>query len=127
MPNNPIQAVHAYMAAINAIDPDAYAACFAEGAELHDPVGAPPLVGPEGARAFMGQFAPLIESIYIRAGKIHVAGESAVFTWALEATGKNGRMAAADGIDVMVFNGEGKLLRLHGYWDAAPFIAALTA
>ena len=115
------------MAAINALDADAFAACFADGAELHDPVGAPPLAGPEGARAFMGRFAPMIASIYIRAGKIHVAGESVAFTWALEATGKNGCTAFADGIDSMVVNGEGKLVSVHGYWDAAPFVAALTA
>jgi steroid delta-isomerase len=127
MSANLIQSVHAYMAAINLLDADAYAACFAPEAELHDPVGAPPLIGPDGARAFMAQFAPLLQAIYIRAGKIYVAGNRAAFPWAMEATGTNGRTAAADGIDIMVFDGEGRIVSLQGYWDAAAFVATLTA
>lgn len=125
--HNPIQAVHTYMAAINALDADAYAACFTDNAEIHEPVGAPPARGRDGARAFMGQFAPLIDRIYIRAGKLHLAGDQVAFTWALEATGKNGRTAFADGIDIMHFSADGRIDRIQGHWDAASFAMALNA
>ncbi len=120
-----IATVHAYAAAVNSLDPAAFAALFAPDSELHDPVGAPPRVGPAGARAFMEQFLPLLRSIHLRAGEIHVNGQQAAFTWALEATGKNGRTAAAHGIDVFEINADGQLTRTCGYWDPAPFVAAL--
>lgn len=120
-----IATVHAYAAAVNALDPEAFASLFTADAELHDPVGAPPRLGPSGARAFMEQFLPLLHSVHLRAGEIHVNGHNAAFTWALEATGKNGSTAAAHGIDVFECNAEGRIARTRGYWDPAPFVSAL--
>jgi len=122
-----ISAVHAYAAAINALNADAFSALFASGSEIHDPVGAPPWIGPEGAHAFLSQFVPLPDSCYLRAGKIEINGDHAAFTWAMEATGKNGRTAAAEGIDVVVFDSAGKIDRSYGYWDPSAFVAVLTA
>jgi len=122
-----LKGVHAYAAAINAMDPEAFAALFAREAEIHDPVGAPPWKGPDGAREFLGQFVPVTETVYLRAGKIEVNGNHAAFTWAVEATGKNGQFAAADGIDVLVFDINGKIVRASGYWNPGPFVAALLA
>jgi len=117
--------IHAYAAAITALNPDAFAACFAENCELHDPVGAPPALGHAGARAFFGAFQPLLKSIHLRAGHVYLNGHEAAFTWTLEATGVNGKTATADGIDTFHFDAHGKILRSNGYWDPAPFVAAL--
>ena len=116
----------AYTAAIGALDADAFAACFAPDSELHDPVGAPPHYGREGARAMLASFQPLVESIHFRPGEIRLHGRSAAFTWVIEAKGKNGRAASAEGIDVIEFDETGKIVRTNGYWDPGPFVAALT-
>jgi hypothetical protein len=45
----------------------------------------------------------------------------------IDATGKGGQSAHAEGIDVFEFDESGKIVRGFAYWDAGPFIAALTA
>ncbi len=119
--------IGAYAAAIGALDPIAFAACFARECELHDPVGAPPHRGLDGARAMLAGFLPLLESIHFRSGEVFLNGRSAAFTWMIEATGKNGRAASAHGIDVVEFDESGKIVRTSGYWDPGPFVGALTA
>jgi hypothetical protein len=111
---DPIQTVHDYAAAINALDADRFASLFAPAAEIHDPVG---------ARRFLSQFTPLLDSGYLRGGKIQVSGNQAAFPWAMEATEKNGRTAAADGIDVVVFAADVRMEKACGYWDPSAFVA----
>lgn len=126
MPNL-YEAVYSYAATINNINPAAFAALFSDTGAVHDPVGSPPWVGPDGAGRFLEQFVPLLKSVHMRPGKIQINGTHVAFSWAMEATAKNGRTAAADGIDVIVYNAEGKIERVYGYWDPAPFLAILTA
>ena len=122
-----LDTIQAYAAAIKALNTEAFAECFATDSKLYDPANAEPFHGPAGAVAFFAQFAPLLESIQITPGQIHLTANHAAFTWRLEATGKSGRTAAADGIDAIVFNESGKIGALHAYWNAGPFVAALTA
>jgi steroid Delta-isomerase len=119
--------IAAYAAAIGSLSADAFAACFAEGCELNEPVGAPPVHGQEGAKAFYNGIAPLISKIEFRPGTIHVGGDRAAFGWTIEAEGKNGKTATAEGIDVMEFDAGGKILRSWAYWDPGPFVGALMA
>jgi steroid delta-isomerase len=119
--------IQAYTRAINTLDADAFAACFAANCELNDPVGAPPARGHEGAKAFFGAFAPLLQSIRIQPGRVFLNGGQAAFTWTIEAAGNNGKSATAEGIDVFEFDESGKITRSYGYWDPKPFVAALTA
>lgn len=121
------QTIHAYTAAINALDAEAFANCFAEECELNDPVGAPPARGREGARAFFNAFAPLLSRMNIRAGRIFLNGDKAAFSWVMEAEGRGGQFATAEGIDVFEFDANGKIARSYGYWNPGPFVAALTA
>jgi ketosteroid isomerase-like protein len=120
------QCIHDYFAAIAALDVDAYAACFTPDCEIHDPVGPQPHQGHEGGKAFLSGFAAITERLNIRAGKIELNGNRAAFSWAAEAVGKNGKFAMADGIDVVEFDDNGKIVRLWGYWNPAPAIATLT-
>lgn len=120
-------AILAFAEAITAMNADAFAACFAPNAEIHDPVGAPPWIGPEGARQFFAQFEPLLESIEFGVRELHVSSNQAAFTWTLTAVGKNGRTVVAEGIDAVAFNDANQFLRLNGYWEPGPFVAELTA
>jgi steroid delta-isomerase len=119
--------VHAYCQAISTLNADAYVACFAADCELNDPVGAPPAHGQAAAREFFNSFLPLLTRIHFRAGHIYVGGQQAAFSWTIEAEGKKGQFATADGIDVFEFNRDGKIVRNHGYWDPGPFVAALAS
>lgn len=121
------QTIHTYAAAITALDTDAFVACFAPNCELNDPVGAPPSYGQDGARAFFTGFLPLLDSIEFRPVTIFAASGSAAYSWVVEATGKAGQSARAEGIDVFEFDADGKILRSFGYWNPGPFVAALTA
>ena len=51
-PEQMIAAVHAYVAAFDAADPEAAVALFAADATVEDPVGTPPRVGHEAIREF---------------------------------------------------------------------------
>jgi ketosteroid isomerase-like protein len=122
-----LDTIHEYAAAINTLNADRFAACFAADSEIYDPADGEPYRGPAGALAFFARFEPLLESIHITPGDIRVNGNHVAFTWRLQATGKTGRTATADGIDALVFNEAGKIKTVHAYWNAGPFVAALTA
>jgi ketosteroid isomerase-like protein len=121
------QTIHAYCRAISTLDADAYVACFAADCELNDPAGAPPAHGQGAAREFFSSFLPLLNKIQFRAGHIYVGGRQAAFSWTIEAEGKKGQLATADGIDVFEFDAEGKIVRNFGYWDPGPFVATLAS
>lgn len=121
------ETIRSYAAAITALDTDAFVSCFSSNCEVADPVGAPPVSGHEGARAFFSGFLPVLSAIEFRAGNVFGGGNRAAFSWVAEATGKNGQIARAEGIDVFEFDESGKILRSYGFWDPGPFVAALTA
>ena len=122
-----LDTVNAYAAAINTMNAIAYVACFAPDSELYDPADGAAFYGHDGALAFFSQFEPLLESIRFTPGQVHLSGNHAAFPWRIEANGKNGRTASAEGIDAAVFNDDGHIVTLRGYWNAGPFVAALTA
>jgi ketosteroid isomerase-like protein len=122
----PQETIAQYAAAINAMSADDFVDCFAESCELHDPVGAPPARGHAGARAFFEGIAGLLATVRFSVNRaIQVNGDQAAFAWRMEATGRNGQTATAEGIDVFVFNAEGKILRSNGYWNPSPFVGPL--
>ncbi len=120
------EAVLNYTTSITALDVERYVACFAENCQLDDPVGAPVAQGKDAARAFFNGFLPVIAKIEMRPGKIYVNGQKAAFNWTMDAVGKQGQPAAADGIDTLEFNDAGEIVKISGYWDPGPFVAALT-
>ena len=94
------QTIEAYAAAISALDPDAFAACFAADCELNDPAGSP---------------------------TVRVGGTRAAFKWTIEAEGKQSQLGTAEGIDVLEFNEAGQIVRTYAFWNPGPLVAALTA
>ena len=121
------QTIEAYAAAISALDPDAFAACFAADCELNDPAGSPTVHGQDGARAFLSGFLPLLGKAQFRPGAVHVGGTRAAFAWTMEAEGKKGQRGTGEGIDVLEFNEAGKITRTYAFWNPGPLVAALTA
>lgn len=121
------QTIEAYAAAISAMDPDAFAACFAADCELNDPAGSPTVRGQEGAKAFLRGFLPILSKVQFQPGTVRTGGSRAAFTWTIQAEGKTGQLGTADGIDVVEFDEAGKIVRTHAFWNPGQLVAALTA
>lgn len=119
--------VRAYAHAISTLDVEAFVDCFASNCVIQDPVAAPPICGREGARAFFSGFLPLLATIRFEPGAIYPGGSQVAFSWRIEATGKNGRTAVAEGIDAWELDGDARILGSKGFWDPGPFVAALSA
>jgi len=116
-----------FMAAISALDADAFVNCFADDGESHDPEGAPPNIGHDALRAYFNGMAGLIDSITLTPDALYVSGNSVAVPWTCSARGKNGKQADATGVDVIVVNAAGKIQEQHGYWDAEAFVTTVTS
>ena len=121
------QTIEAYAAAISAMDPDAFAACFAADCELNVPAGSPTVRGQEGAKAFLRGFLPILSKVQFQPGAVRTGGSRAAFTWTIQAEGKAGQLGTAEGIDVVEFDEAGKIVRTHAFWNPGQLVAALTA
>lgn len=121
------EAIQAYAAAISALDPEAFAACFAADCELNDPAGSPTIHGQDGAKAFLSGFLPILSKAQFLPLAIHVGGTRAAFSWVMNAEGKKGQTGSGEGIDVLEFNEAGKIVRTYAFWNPGPLVAVLTA
>ncbi|HYP25317.1 MAG TPA: nuclear transport factor 2 family protein [Blastocatellia bacterium] len=119
------QTVADYFAAIRAMDVDAWLATFAENAVSNDPVGAPPIEGHSGLRAFFEGIAGAFEKVEMFEDSVFVSGDSAAVKWTGRGTGKNGRNVIFEGIDVFEMNADNRIQRVWGYWDPAAMMSEL--
>ena len=111
--------VDAYCAAFTKGDRDAYVALFAEDAWIEDPVGTPKREGHDGIGRFFDESSGLADSIELRlTGPVRVAaGEGAFPMQARPNLG--GTTYCVDIIDVMTFDGIGKITTMRAFWDPA--------
>jgi steroid delta-isomerase len=121
------QQVAAYFAAINALDADAWVATFAPDGESHDPVGAPPHVGPAGLRGFFLAIAGGFQRLAFDTPVVYVSGNGAAVPWKAQGVTKSGRTVRFEGVDVFELDERGLIRRLYAYWDPAPLMAVLAA
>lgn len=117
--------IDAYIDAINALDVEAYVACFAEDAMLFDPADSSPMEGHEGVRMFFLTVGGLFESIQFRQEKVFICAHEAAMMFCAEGVGRNGRPVSFEGIDVFSLNEEGTIQDLRGYWNPLPVITQL--
>ena len=105
------QALQTYVDAFNAGDPQAIVALYADDAVIEDPVGKPPIAG----AAAIGEFytnaiaggAKLTLDGPIRGSH----GDRAAMAFTVDVPGMRIRA-----IDVMVFNADGKIVRMDAHW-----------
>jgi steroid delta-isomerase len=117
--------IDAYIDAINALDVDAYVACFAPDALLFDPADSLPMEGHEGVRMFFLTVAGLFESIEFQKEQVFICANEAAMKFRAQGVGKNGRRVSFEGIDVFSLNEEGTIQDLRGYWNPLPVITQL--
>ncbi|SFR92009.1 steroid Delta-isomerase [Sphingomonas jatrophae] len=113
-PEKMIAAVHAYIAAFDAGDPDAVAALYAENATCEDPIGTPQHHGREAIRAFYTESMKTGAKLKLE-GPIRVAGDYAVFPFSvnLHYEGSDKRI---DVIDTFKFDDNDHVIEMKAYW-----------
>jgi steroid delta-isomerase len=121
-------AMHRFFDAIAAVAPSRIAATFAEDGEIEDPVGSPAVRGRAAIEtSFTNGFATRIASAEIHVIAAFTTGSSVAAHWRMRARGVSGREAEVEGIDVIHVDASGLIMRVEGYWDPAPFLAAVSS
>ena len=91
---------------------------WAANGVLEDPVGTPTHVGVEALGAFWDGARALADRIVLKPESVIVAGGEAAMTFEINAhMGDAGMVIHA--VDVMNFDGDGKLTSVRAYWDMA--------
>ncbi|AFL87411.1 ketosteroid isomerase-like protein [Terriglobus roseus DSM 18391] len=119
------QGVAEYFAAIRAMDVERCVAVFAPEAEQHDPVGTPVNVGHEAIRAFFTGIFTGFKTVGLTEDLVFVNGNSAAAKWTGKGIAHNGKSATFEGIDVLDFNEDGKIVQARAFWDPAPVMDAI--
>ena len=127
MPNSCEQTVAEYFAAIRALDPDRWANTFTPDATSEDPVGAPPMVGHEALRNFLGHIKASFASVSLAEDTVNFEGPTATVNWTGKAIGHDGRIVDFNGVDVITCNDAGKITTVKAYWDPTPVMAIAQA
>jgi steroid Delta-isomerase len=114
-------AVHAYVAAFEAGDPELAVAIFAEDAVIEDPVGTPPKVGHEAIREFyVGSMAT--GARLVLDGPIRLASDHAAFAFHVDLR-FNGQDMAIHVIDTFAFDADGKVKEMRAFFGPGNMIA----
>lgn len=114
-------AVHAYVAAFAAGDPEQAVAIFAEDAVVEDPVGTPPKVGHAAIREFY-QASMATGAKLVLDGPIRLAEDHAAFAFhvPLHFDGKDMEIHV---IDTFAFNADGKVREMRAFFGPGNMIA----
>ncbi|GGK65957.1 ketosteroid isomerase [Planomonospora parontospora subsp. parontospora] len=121
------------MGAVGAGDRDAWLACYAPEAVLHDPVGGSPL-DPDGTglrgTAALERFWELTvaaNEVRFEIAAVHPAGDEAAVVASVSVRFPTGGSAAYDGVFVYRTGGDGRIVSLRAYWDLQAVLSALGA
>lgn len=114
-------AVHAYVAAFAAGDPEQAVAIFAADAVVEDPVGTPPKIGHSAIREFyvasMATGAKLVLD-----GPVRIAAAHAAFAFHVSLH-FNGKDMDIHVIDTFAFDADGKVTEMKAYFGPGNMIA----
>ena len=116
-----------YFSAIGEMDPDAWAACFAEQGTSYEPGSPTPLQGHAALRQFLAGVLGAFEKITMTQDHVYQSGNRVAVKFTGRGTGKNGRKVVFEGIHVFEINQEGKIQTMWGYWNPAAMMAQLQA
>ena len=106
-PEQMLAAVHAYVAAFAAGDPEQAVAIFAEDAVVEDPIGTPPHQGHAAIRAFYAKSLAIKLEVALE-GPIRAAANEAAFAFCVRLHWQ-GQDRVIRPIDVFRFNEAGKI------------------
>jgi steroid Delta-isomerase len=107
--------VHEYLRAGREGDREAWLGLFADDATLEDPVGTEVHRGKAALEAFYDKTMGSTEGLDNRLVELRVAGDTAAFLFDLMITWR-GRRYEVSPIDVLEFDGDGKIVRMRAHW-----------
>ncbi|WP_449061660.1 nuclear transport factor 2 family protein [Planomonospora algeriensis] len=119
------------MDAVGAGDRDAWLACYAPEAVLHDPVGGSPLdphsTGLRGTAALelFWELTVAPNEVRFEVAAVHPAGDEAAVVASVSVRSPTGASAAYDGVFVYRVGGDGRIVSLRAYWDLQTVLSAL--
>ena len=112
-----------YFAAVTGPDAAVLTALFADEAEIEDPVGAPPLVGPGGMAVFHKRLHRAWQSLVMTPSAPYVRGNRAAVRWTASGMSAAGKAIAFEGINVFEVGDDGRIARLQAFWDFESVVA----
>ncbi|MDK8171000.1 heme-binding protein [Curtobacterium citreum] len=120
--------IRGYFAALRANDPGAFAACFADGSVGHDPVGAPPLHGPDAVRSMLTDFLPTWGRFDgVTEDEAFVSGNSVAVRWTGSGLSSSGSPVVWTGINTFLLSDDGLIETLYATFDAPSMTRQLNA
>ena len=109
--------IERYWAAFSAGDKDTWLSLYAEDATVEDPVGSGVRRGHGEIGAFWDESRALADSIELRGGVLNVCGDECAFTMEVRPT-IGGAVYQMTAIDVMRFDGDGRIASMRAFWQA---------
>ncbi|MBN2469396.1 MAG: nuclear transport factor 2 family protein [Anaerolineae bacterium] len=114
-----------YIAALNALDTDAFLTCFSINCVVRDPYGVSIYHGGDELRQYMLTMTRTWQALQLAPGAIYYGGDDrVVFSWAVQATAWNGRAAVFEGITVLTVK-QDLIDGLESYYDAQVMFAQI--
>ncbi len=117
--------VTAYFEALNAIDREAFLACFAEDAVAQDPYGAATFEGRDGLNKFFDGMERTWREFQMAPQAFYVSGDRVAAPWKTTAVAGNGKQATFEGVNVFTLDDSGKIRALEAYWDIKAMIGQI--
>jgi steroid delta-isomerase len=108
--------VNRYIALLGEGDVDGLVSLYADDATVEDPVGGEVHIGSQAIKGFYSAVANVDRQAELVS--LRVAGNEAAFHFRLTITAGDHKMRI-EPIDVMVFDGRGKVSAMKAYWSAA--------
>ena len=108
--------VNRYIALLGEGDVDGLVSLYAADATVEDPVGGEVHIGSQAIKGFYSAVANVDRQAELVS--LRVAGSEAAFHFRLTITAGDHKMRI-EPIDVMVFDGRGKISAMKAYWSAA--------
>ncbi len=99
---------------------------MAENVQTFEPVGTPPNIGYAGLQKWLESFFQPIESMQMIIGKHYAAGNEVAICWSGVAKLKNGKDLNFEGVDVHIYNEDGLIEMVKGYFDPTELMNAIT-
>lgn len=121
-PEQMTAAVHAYVAAFDAGDPEMAVAIFADNAVVEDPIGSAPRIGADAIRQFYTESMATGATLHL-SGPIRVAAAHAAFAMQVRLHW-DGKDMAIDVIDTFAFNDDGKVTEMKAYFGPTNMAAS---
>lgn len=112
-----IDAVHAYVRALNTGDLEAIMALYADDATVEDPIGSPPKVGRAAIREFYAVSAAMQLAVVLE-GEIRVGANACAFAFRVSFV-HEGKSTTIRPIDVFEFDAAGRITSMRAYFGAS--------